>query len=164
MTEKGMKPLVRPDNPTKVDEKELHLNATARNAIFESLSIEVFNRVYDLKSAHEIWTTLKELHNGSNDVREHKYSLLKKNFDDFIMLPNELANDMYSRLNVIVNELNALGMTKLSDMDVIRKILSVLPKDKYATIVTYLFMSKKLKEMKPVGVLNKITAHELAMR
>ncbi|CAO2038777.1 unnamed protein product [Urochloa humidicola] len=109
VTEKRMKPLTRPNNPTKADERELHLNAIAQNSIFESLSMEVFNHVCDLKSAHEIWTTLKELHSGSNDVREQKYSLLKKQFDDFIMLPHELANDMYSCLNVIVNELNALG-------------------------------------------------------
>jgi hypothetical protein len=49
-----MKPLTRPTNPTKADEKEIHLNAIARNSLLESLSIDVFNRVYNLKSAHKI--------------------------------------------------------------------------------------------------------------
>ncbi|CAN6325463.1 unnamed protein product [Urochloa humidicola] len=163
VTEKGMKPLSRPDNPTKADENELHLNAIARNSILESLSMEVFNRVYGLKSAHEIWNTIKELHDGSSDIRDQKYSLLKKEFDDFKMFPHELANDMYSHLNVIVNELNALGLNKLSDGDVTRKIVSVLLKEKYAQLVTCLHF-KNLNEMKPTKVLNKIIAHEMTMK
>jgi hypothetical protein len=45
---------------------------------------------------------------------------------------------MYSRLNVIVNELNALGLTKVSNTDVVRKMISLLPHDKYASIITIL--------------------------
>uniref|UniRef100_K3YDI6 DUF4219 domain-containing protein n=1 Tax=Setaria italica TaxID=4555 RepID=K3YDI6_SETIT len=109
VTKHEMNPIAQPNNPTKADEKELHLNAIAWNSIFESLSIEVFNRVYELKSAHEIWTTLIELHNSTSDVKEQKYSLIKEAFDSFQMLPDELANYMYSLLNVIVNELDAIA-------------------------------------------------------
>ena len=45
----------------------------------------------------------------------------------FEMLPKENANEMYSRLNVIVEELNGLGLTQMSAADVARKILCVLP-------------------------------------
>lgn len=114
--------------------------------------------------AHEIWTTLKELHDGTSDIKEQRYSLIKSSFDSFKMMPNELANDMYSRLNVIVNKLNALGLTKLTDADVTRKIMQVLPKDKYATIVTILFCRKDIGKMKPIQLLNKIMAHELSMK
>jgi hypothetical protein len=40
------------------------------------------------------------------------------------MLPNELANDMYSRLNISVNELIEIGLTKFSDEDCRRKSLA----------------------------------------
>jgi len=43
------------------------------------------------------------------------------------MLPNEIVKDIYSHLNLIVNGLNAIGLTKVSDADVVRKIISVLP-------------------------------------
>jgi hypothetical protein len=42
------------------------------------------------------------------------------------MLANENANDMYSRLNILVEEVNGLGLTQISQPDVVRKILSVL--------------------------------------
>jgi hypothetical protein len=51
VTNEGSKPVARPTNPTKADEKEIHFNAIARNSLLESLSIDVFNRVYNLKSA-----------------------------------------------------------------------------------------------------------------
>ena len=48
------------------------------------------------------------------------------------MNDDELIRDMYSRLNLIINELNSIGLTKLSDEDIMRKIISVLPQKKYA--------------------------------
>jgi hypothetical protein len=41
------------------------------------------------------------------------------------MLANENANDMYSRLNILVEEVNGLGLTQISQPDVVRKILNV---------------------------------------
>jgi hypothetical protein len=79
-------------------------------------------------------------------------------------MPNELANDMYSCLNVIVNELNEIDLTKLSDEDISRKIIQVLPKDRYSTIVTYFHLFEKLRKMKPTQVLSKIIAHDLSMK
>jgi hypothetical protein len=43
---------------------------------------------------------------------------------------------MYSLLNILVEEVNGLGLTQISQSDVVRKILSVLPIDKYGHIVT----------------------------
>ena len=45
----------------------------------------------------------------------------------FEMLPKEDANEMYSRLNMIVEELNVLGLNKMSLVDVVRKILVSYP-------------------------------------
>ena len=55
------------------------------------------------------------------------------------MLPKEWANEMYSCLNVLVEEVNGLGLTQMQPSDVVRKILSVPPPiDKYGHIVTVL--------------------------
>jgi hypothetical protein len=90
--------------------------------------------------------------------------LIKEAFNSFKMMPNELANEMYSHLNVIVNELNEIGLTKLSDEDISRKIIQVLPKDRYSAIVTYFHLFENLRKMKPTQVLSKIIAHELSMK
>jgi hypothetical protein len=77
VTNEGMKPLTPPNNPTKADEKEIHFNAIAQNYLLESLSIDVFNRVHNLKSANKIWNMLEELHKGTKDV---KVSLGQRSF------------------------------------------------------------------------------------
>jgi hypothetical protein len=61
-----------------------------------------------------------------------------KKLNSFEMLANENANDMYSRLNILVKKVNCLGLTQISQPYVVRKILSVLPIEKYGYIVTVL--------------------------
>ena len=67
-------------------------------------------------------------------------SAQRKNFK---MLPNELVEHMYSRLNVLVEDINALEISPLSSSDVIRKILHSLHKPKY-NIVTSLLYEKEI--------------------
>jgi hypothetical protein len=43
---------------------------------------------------------------------------------------NEFVRDMYSRLNQTINELNSIGINKLGDVDIVRKIISLLPQQK----------------------------------
>ena len=57
-----------------------------------------------------------------------------KKLNSFEMLPKECANEMYSRLNVLVEEVNGIGLTQMQPSDVVRKILSVLPIDKYGCL------------------------------
>jgi hypothetical protein len=44
-----MKPPKNPEKLTVSDKKEIHLNARAKNCLYESLSIEDFNQVFTLK-------------------------------------------------------------------------------------------------------------------
>ena len=78
------------------------------------------------------------------------------------MLANENANDMYSRLNILVEKVNGLGLTQISQTDVVRKILNVLPTDKYGHIVTVLHQIN-FSITTPTQILGKINAHEIYM-
>jgi hypothetical protein len=78
------------------------------------------------------------------------------------MLANENANDMYSRLNILVEEVNVLGLIQISQPDVVRKILNVLLIDKYGHIVTVLHQMD-LSVATPTQILGKINAHEMYM-
>ena len=46
VTRDGMKPIKNLDKPTKSEEKEMHFNARAKNCLFESFSMDVFNQVF----------------------------------------------------------------------------------------------------------------------
>jgi hypothetical protein len=85
-----------------------------------------------------------------------------RKLNSFEMLANENANDMYSWLNIFVEELNGLGFTQTSPPDVVRKILSVLPIEKYGHIVMVLHQMD-LSTATPTQILGKINVHEMYM-
>ena len=66
------------------------------------------------------------------------------------MLPKECANEMYSRLNVLVDEVNGLGLTQMQPSDVVRNIVAVLHQG-------------DLSSATPTQILRKINAHEMYM-
>jgi hypothetical protein len=81
-----------------------------------------------------MWLQLIQLHEGSSKVCEQKYHLLRAKYVEFKMLLNECCNDMFSRLNLIVKELNSLNVSNLNTGMINRKILMLLPKLKYNII------------------------------
>ena len=123
----GFPKIVKKDAPTSAEQQYDKFNAKARNILFRGLGKDVFNRVRTLDSAHEIWEEVCSMHLGNSEERELRYDLVTKKINSLSMRPNERANDMYSRLNVLVEELNGLGLTQMTKPDVARKIIGLLP-------------------------------------
>jgi hypothetical protein len=91
-------------------------------------------------------------------MNEPKVSVRKvamKKINSFEMLANENANDMYSRLN--------MGLTQISQPDVVRKILSILLIEKYGHIITVLHQMDLSITTTPTQILGKINALEMFM-
>jgi hypothetical protein len=80
------------------------------------------------------------------------------------MKDNELVSDMYSRLNLIINELNSIGINSLGDADIVRKTISLLPQQRYGSIITILHNMENLSTMTPTVVIGKITAFEMSRK
>jgi hypothetical protein len=137
-------------------------NAKARNAIIEGISEDVFARIDNIDLAHDMCHQLIQLHEGSSKVREQKYHLLRAKYDEFKMLPNECCNDMFSRLNLIVKELNSLNVSNLDKGMINRKILMLLPKPKY-NIINSMLQKEDLDEMEVVELVGEIRAHEMSV-
>jgi hypothetical protein len=81
-----------------------HLNARANNYLYESLSIEIFNQVHTLKIANEIWLKLHEVHDVTSNVHEQKHCFVLNEYNSFAMKENGLVSDMYSHLNLVIND------------------------------------------------------------
>ena len=114
----------KPRDPTHLQGDEVNYekwNAKARNAIFRGLCKDVFNRVRNHKDAHALWTDICALHERTKSEREKHYHLVMKKLNSFEMLPKESANEMYSCLNVLVEEVNGLGLTQMQPSDVVKK-------------------------------------------
>src|SRR5438105_13168189 len=76
------------------------------------------------------------------------------------MNQNERVNDMYSLLNVLVEEIKTLIVKKITDEDVVRKIISILPRLEYQ-VTAKLLRQEDLERMSLADALGRIAAHEL---
>jgi hypothetical protein len=79
-------------------------NAKAKNTLSRGLCKDVFNRVRNHKNAHNLWLDICALHEGTKSEREERCRIALRKLNSFEMLANENANDMYSRLNILVEE------------------------------------------------------------
>ena len=112
--------------------------------------------------ASDIWKEVIEIHEGSTKVREQKYYLFRAKYDSFKMLAHENCNDMYSRLNVIVKDINALEVSKIDSGSINRKILMLLPKPKY-NIINAMLQKENLDTMEVGELVGEIRAHEMSI-
>ena len=65
-----------------------------------------------LRLRKNIWDTLKETHEGTDQVSEGKMDLLQGELEHFVMNDDETVTQMYERLMVLVSDIAALGSTE----------------------------------------------------
>jgi hypothetical protein len=85
-----------------------------------------------------------------------KHCLVLNEYNSFDIKDNELVRDMYSRLSLIINDLNSIGINNLGDADIVRKIISLLPQQRYGSIITILHNMEDLSTLTPTIVIGKI--------
>jgi hypothetical protein len=75
---------------------------------------------------------------------------------------NELVRDMYSYLNLVINEINSISINKLDDAGIMKKMISLPPQQKYGSIITILHNLEDLSQMNPTLLIGKIMAFEMS--
>ena len=85
-----------------------------------------FNRVWQCKSAKEIWRLLEITHEGNNQVKKSRINILVHDYELFSIKDFESIVEMFSRFIVIVNELESLVKIYI-EVEKVMKILRSLP-------------------------------------
>ena len=141
-------------------QQEKQFDAIAKCVILSSLDDKIFNHVFACENSKDLWKTIKENHEGTKNVANERYHVLIDRLNSFKQFDHENAESMYSRLNIHVNEINSLGVKKIDDTELIRKILHSLRRPDYDLVITVLY-EKELNTLTPNQVLNKVISHEL---
>jgi hypothetical protein len=126
--------------------------------------MDIFNQVFTVKTVNEILLKLHELRDGRSNVCDQKHCLVLNEYNSFQAKENELVRYMYSRLNLIINELNSVGINKLGDADIVRKIIFLLPQQKHGNINTILHNLEDLSQMTLTLMNGKIVAFEMSCK
>jgi hypothetical protein len=110
--------------PTQDQVNEIQRNCQAIRIIKSSLTSEEYDKADGLKSAKEVWDTLLVNHEGTKQVREGRIHALESELNRFVVKEDESPQDMYNRLNKIINKIKSLGSTRWERREVVDKILS----------------------------------------
>ena len=94
---------------TAIEEVLLQNNDIALSAIHDAVDERTFEKIKNIEMAHEAWRKLKELFKGTQAVKGAKAYILKGKFASFKMKKDESVPEIFHRLQVLVNDLKALG-------------------------------------------------------
>ncbi|KAJ8769823.1 hypothetical protein K2173_008230 [Erythroxylum novogranatense] len=135
----------------------IKLNSKAKFFLTCALSRSEYDKVHGCDIAKEMWDTLSIAHEGTNQVKESKISILVHQYELFKMKEEESIDQMFGRLQTIVNGLKALGRM-YNNQDHVRKILRSLPK-RWRPKVTTVQEAKDLSVLKLDELLGSLKIH-----
>jgi hypothetical protein len=104
--------ILDPTNLTNLDKANKQCNTMALNIIYNAIDLKVFEQIKDCERASEVWKRLEETYEGTPTVKSVKLYIFKDKLTSFKMKDDKNILEMFHRLQVIINDLNALGEDK----------------------------------------------------
>ncbi|GLT28089.1 hypothetical protein SLA2020_030450 [Shorea laevis] len=138
------------------------INTKAISMLQCALNPTAYNRVSGCDTAKEIWDMLEATHEGTNQVKESKINRLIYRYELFKMKPEESIQEMFTRLNDIVNSLKALGKV-YPPQEVVRKVLRSLPKS-WEAKKTAIEESKDPNTLKVEDLIGKLMTYDIEVQ
>ena len=134
-------------------------NAKAMSIIFCGLDRNEYNRVSSCDTAKQIWDRLLVTHEGTNQVRASKVSILVHNYELFKMHDDVTISEMFTRFTNIINGLKSLGKV-YPNAEMVEKILRCLP-ERWEAKATAIQEAKDLTTMTLEELLGNLMTYEL---
>ena len=128
----------------------------ALNTIYNAIDSKMFEQFKDCERANKVWRRFEETYEGTPAVKSAKLYILKDKLTSFKMKDDESIPEMFHRLQVIVNDLKALG-EKINN-DVSHRFLMCLPPR--FEMLRILIIRGGLKQLIPNQVLGDIMTQE----
>ena len=103
-------------------------NSKVMNDIFNAVSMEEFKRISNVEVTHTTQNILQTVHKGTKAIKINKLQKLTIRFESIRMSDDESFDELYAKLNDIVN--SAYNLDKIYDQSkIVMKILRSLTKD-----------------------------------
>jgi hypothetical protein len=101
--------ILDPNNLANNDKANKQCNTMTLNTIYNAIDSKVFEQIKDCDRASEVWKRLEEIYEGTPAVKSVKLYIFKDKLTSFKVKDDESIPEMFYRLQVIVNDLKALG-------------------------------------------------------
>jgi hypothetical protein len=118
--------LVTLDNVTQGELTRFENNYKALNLITIALGRNVYDRVFHLETAHDVWLKLCNIYEGSFKIKSSRKDTYNMQYQTFSQKPGESLNDCFARFESIVSNLRSCGPLAYSDNERAKQLLYTL--------------------------------------
>nr|CAD40307.2 OSJNBb0013O03.2 [Oryza sativa Japonica Group] len=149
---------------TTTEKTAFEQNCKARNILLSGISRSDYDRVAHLQTAHEIWTTLSNFHQETNNIKELRRDLFKKEYIKFEMKPGEALDDYLSRFNKILSDLRSVDSSYYANYpqsEISRHFLNSLDMSIWEMKVTSIQESVNMSTLILDSLHTKLKTHEM---
>jgi hypothetical protein len=102
-------------------------------------------------------------HEGTKQVREGRIRALESELNRFVIKDDKSPQDMYNRLNKIINKIKSLGSTRWGRIEVVNKILSTyMARD--VQLPTLIREKRGFNKFTPTDVIGRMEEHLITVK
>ena len=95
---------------TPADYTIMEKNAKARQYLLNGLGREDMDKILHIDNARDMWNALKEMHEGSDELKASRKFQLQGEYHSFKMNDNESVSEYYSRFQRLTSKLTNAGV------------------------------------------------------
>src|SRR3954466_13239871 len=154
-----------PEDPSSLsprEEVDEQLNDAACHMLRKAVPDDYQDSISLLKTAKEIWGTLREIFEGDVSVQRSRLALLKMEVNMFVRKDGETADQVFRRLKSIVLDLRNYGCTWADDNFIKDRFLcAMILTDE--TMVTMIYQRMDFDQLTPNKIVSSFTTKSLLM-
>jgi hypothetical protein len=112
-----------------------------------------------LDVAKDVWSTLRNAHEGSKPVRKAKIEMLEGQLNRFIMYDDETPHEIFNWLKKLVNKARALGSKKWTDHILTERLMMTYTLMNYNVVTERLMMTYTFKKQTTLRIFTRVSQH-----
>jgi hypothetical protein len=126
------------DNATQGEVQRYENNYKDLNLITTALGRNVYDHVSHLETAHEVWLKLRNIYEGSSDIKSSHKDTYNREYQTFSQKSGEFLDDCFARFKSIVSSLRSCAPLTYSDNEHAKQLLYALDDSVWGMKITTL--------------------------
>jgi hypothetical protein len=126
------------DNATQGELQRYENNYKALNLITTTLGRDVYDRVFHLETAHDMWLKLCNTYEGSSEIKSSRKDTYNRQYQTFAQKSGESLDDWFARFESIVSSLRSCGPLAYSDNERAKQLFYALDDSVWGIRITTL--------------------------
>jgi hypothetical protein len=152
------------DHVTQGELQRYENNYKALNLITTALGRNVFDRVAQLETAHNVWLKLCNTYEGSPEIKSSRKDTYNRQYQTFSQKSRESLDDCFTRFELIVSSLRSCGPLAYSDNERVKQLVYALDDSIWGMKITALEESADFATLDTEKLFSKLKSHELSRK